>query len=100
MIPRCATGDDRKRQQGCHTQKKTRYRAYEQEARVKVSCQRVISWAKLSALRRLSKKIPKGTTMRLTVTLILASLFALPCVAQENAATPEAPAQTSGEAKP
>ena len=38
--------------------------------------------------------------MLLTVTLILASLFALPCVAQENAAAPEAPAQTSGEAKP
>ena len=36
--------------------------------------------------------------MRLTVTLILASLFALPCVAQENATAPEAPAQT--EAKP
>ena len=38
--------------------------------------------------------------MRLTVTLILASLFALPSVAQENAAAPEAPAQTSSEAKP
>src|SRR5215468_10655029 len=38
--------------------------------------------------------------MRLTVTLILASLFALPCIAQENAAAPEAPAQTTSEAKP
>src|SRR5215468_6157021 len=38
--------------------------------------------------------------MRLTVTLILASLFALPCIAQENAPAPESPAQTSSEAKP
>src|SRR5215469_4474796 len=94
---------DRRRPQkaaGLPRSKKMRYRAYQQEARVKVSCQRVISWAKLSALRRLQKKIPKGTTMRLTVTLILASLFALPCVAQENAAAPESPAQTSSEAKP
>ena len=38
--------------------------------------------------------------MRLTVTLILAPLFALACVAQENSAPPQAPAQTSGEVKP